>query len=497
MSKTRCLLVALLCATNLSTPASAQLSPPWKSFAATGNTADKVPATAVASEFGTKVDVTGGKLTNPTMTGSLYGSITVVGSILVSSTLGNLPRSLADWFSDRVTPQQFGAACNGNVDDAVAFQQAAISAAANNRPLWLRGHCLVGKEVDVSAFGDAASFTIQGNNARIDTHSNNLFVIEPATAAGIVADVGSFTMNNLDGNGHGMAVVYDNSVPAAAFAGFANGSKVHDVTGYDVGQMIELINTSGVKVTNYTKINKTVDASAGLLMRGIAETPTGNAKYTGSVQGYVSSTIVDVGYTVNTDGVIIDGGNQGLDISHLKVLQAQYGITESGSIVGGENWDFHDNYLEGSLAGINMPIPIAFLQIHHNSFDILPATASNTWSAILVGSPSAASQGQGTAIDDNMVFAIVGHTTATVILVYGIYGISVTNNMVVGNVATAHCIQAGAPSGTAAGSDVTVISGNACWTSGDISDFTGNAIARGNRYTSSASPYNLMKFEQN
>lgn len=110
----------------------ANTTPAWKSYLATGNTADIVSSPTVAAAIGTKVDATSGQslsqqLQSPTITGgTLSGS--VGSSIVATSSTGATSRNLASHFSDVTNVLDFGAKCDGTTDDTAAFNAATAAA---------------------------------------------------------------------------------------------------------------------------------------------------------------------------------------------------------------------------------------------------------------------------------------------------------------------------------------------------------------------------------
>lgn len=80
---------SLILATSLLVPVSAwaQSAPAWKSYQDTGNPADMVKSTQVASWLGLKVDVANGTLTSPTITGGTMNDPTITGGTATNLTL--------------------------------------------------------------------------------------------------------------------------------------------------------------------------------------------------------------------------------------------------------------------------------------------------------------------------------------------------------------------------------------------------------------------------
>lgn len=100
-------------------------TPPWKSYMATGNTADIVASTTVATAIGTKVDADGGQI----------GATTVLLPTLPSSSAGV---TVGNILADEHLLRAYGAAFDGTTDDGPAFN-AIIAAATSLAPNLVNG----------------------------------------------------------------------------------------------------------------------------------------------------------------------------------------------------------------------------------------------------------------------------------------------------------------------------------------------------------------------
>lgn len=167
---------SLILATPLLVPVSAwaQSAPAWKSYQDTGNPADMVKSTQVASWLGLKVDVTGGSSTNQTITNATINGGTLSGvsisAINVSSststaTGGNTSRTLADRANDNVSILDYGASSSASgttngtaVTNAIAAAQA--SSQWVNFPYRSGGYAITGTFTD-----DALGYFNFGGNA--------------------------------------------------------------------------------------------------------------------------------------------------------------------------------------------------------------------------------------------------------------------------------------------------------------------------------------------
>ena len=400
---------------------------------------------------------------------------TIVGSTPVAPAFANtIARNASTRLADTVNVQDFGATCNGSTDDTIAFEMAVSVGAAQGKSVVFQGTCVVNGTI-TTQLATPAGFSLDGRGGVLLTHGNSLFSLT-TTASSQPISMRNFTVTNTSAVQSGQAI-YVNS---AQNSGAGQNDVFENLNFNNMLGGIRLSATSNAQISN---INMQMAGSNAAQAIGIElDGPT----VSGTTYAETNTSIVNV-YEVGGQALYLNGSVQGVDVSHLRLIQGStWGIQEANGVAVG-NINIHDSHVESALGGVWIPDDQS-VQISNNLFDSTVPTRSSTWRAIALGYLGS-SVGTLNNVSHNRVQDF-GQTTVPPIYVRG------GQNTIEGNVLDGvaandqYCMTLDTTNGGETGEPYVILGNNVCWRAGGfqvtgVTGNVGNIMAWNNVYTGS------------
>jgi len=364
-------------------------------------------------------------------------------------------RAVRDKFTDYVTPQDFGAACNGTTDDSAAFQSAVTYVAEHGKGLSISGTCVVKSTIVMPT--DALGMDISGSGGgTIKTSvAGDLFTLAtPSTGKSNARIQVSIHDLSVTQTNPGTGTAFDFYQPVPGAGSIQAFMKNVYITNMQIGVSLHNVGGSYLDTITSADTDGPDSGSWNVYIKGDGPSQSGG-------QPSANNNITNSG-SIRGNGIMLYGFVQGTFIDNHRCLLCHYGIRTSHEDAG-EALTILNTYEEANLAGFDIE-NTAFTTMRGVSVDLL-GNASPHWAGFRLVNDA------GSAIMDSIALGVGGAGSIADTSIFDIENSPgyYVNNYVRGLVfrSDGTVFPCWKVVGTKARNDPTILSNNICWASGN------------------------------